>query len=643
MKLLPIIASLSLIWFISCDKSIVTVDSCGDQILDPGEECDSGIGALTCESLGYYNPEGQLRCLSNCHLDAAECGGRCGDNQVDADDGERCDGIQLEGQSCQSLGFGGGVLVCGDDCQFDIHGCANACGNGVVEGSEVCDDGNQRDDDGCSRSCVPENGWDCDDQEPTHCVSSCGDQVAVADEACDGADTRGVTCLSLGYHGGVLVCSAGCELDETPCQPFGRCGDGVLQSEHEDCEGSDVGGQTCLSLHLYPGELTCGQDCIFDTSRCVGWCGDGVIEPAETCDGANLDGATCVTQGFVSGVLTCATNCDSFVTTACTHCGNGYINTGETCDGGNLNGATCATQGFTLGTLACRADCLSFDTSGCYSCGDGIIGGPESCDGANVGGQTCAVVGCRPGTLLCNADCLGLNTSGCYHDQDEDADGLDDNCDNCPSIFNGSQTNADADGVGDACESGLPGQNLIAIAFFEAFAVVAPGWSVVLGTWTPGVDSITGSHLQGGNYIYNSVTTGTTFSVETIFQYNTIPPSEANKWTAVLFGVAYSGTTFSSGWECTYDRSNGQLGLYRYMGGWSSMAGMAIPNVAPATLSVKRRIRANVMSGQIQCTYNDENGATATLSYTNASAISGKTGIRVYNDTVQFNSFVLYQ
>ena len=54
----------------------------------------------------------------------------CGDGAVSA--GEQCDGSQLDGQSCQDLGFDGGSLGCTDACRFDTSGCTGkpaACGD----------------------------------------------------------------------------------------------------------------------------------------------------------------------------------------------------------------------------------------------------------------------------------------------------------------------------------------------------------------------------------------------------------------------------------------------------------------------------------------------------------------------------------
>lgn len=65
----------------------------------------------------------------------------CGNGIVDA--GEECDGVNLNGKSCQVLGFGGGTLSCypkgtAGQCSFDTTGCTS-CGPGTVKpGSRQC-------------------------------------------------------------------------------------------------------------------------------------------------------------------------------------------------------------------------------------------------------------------------------------------------------------------------------------------------------------------------------------------------------------------------------------------------------------------------------------------------------------------------
>jgi uncharacterized protein DUF1566 len=87
---------------------------------------------------------------------------------------EDCDGADLGGASCTSLGFLGGTLACGSSCRFDTSGCAtDLCGNGVRDGIE----------------------------------------------SCDGADLGGATCASLGFGGGALACTPACGFDPSGCTP----------------------------------------------------------------------------------------------------------------------------------------------------------------------------------------------------------------------------------------------------------------------------------------------------------------------------------------------------------------------------------------------------------------------------------------
>lgn len=71
------------------------------------------------------------------------------------------------------------------------------CGDGLISGSEACDDGNTQSGDGCSSACEIEEGWECTG-EPSLCVSECGDGIAVGDEECDdGNSINGDGCNNL--------------------------------------------------------------------------------------------------------------------------------------------------------------------------------------------------------------------------------------------------------------------------------------------------------------------------------------------------------------------------------------------------------------------------------------------------------------
>jgi beta-lactamase superfamily II metal-dependent hydrolase len=64
----------------------------------------------------------------------------CGDGAVKGE--EQCDGADLDGQSCESLGFDAGTLACDLRCGFDTSACVTlsfSCGDGVVTGYEECE------------------------------------------------------------------------------------------------------------------------------------------------------------------------------------------------------------------------------------------------------------------------------------------------------------------------------------------------------------------------------------------------------------------------------------------------------------------------------------------------------------------------
>jgi predicted outer membrane repeat protein len=61
----------------------------------------------------------------------------CGDGVVTSD--EDCEPTSLRWWGCEHKGYGSGTLKCTADCRWDTTQCVDGCGNGRVEGSEVCD------------------------------------------------------------------------------------------------------------------------------------------------------------------------------------------------------------------------------------------------------------------------------------------------------------------------------------------------------------------------------------------------------------------------------------------------------------------------------------------------------------------------
>jgi hypothetical protein len=130
-------------------------------------------------------------------------------------------------------------------------------------------------------------------------VGDDGDSSGDSDSG-DTGDNGASTSAATGTSGGATTGGAA------------MCGDGVAEGA-EACDGTDLAGQTCASLGEASGMLSCLADCSdFDTSGCGGaapMCGNGQIEGLEQCDGAQLGGQSCMSQGYDTGVLTCDASC----------------------------------------------------------------------------------------------------------------------------------------------------------------------------------------------------------------------------------------------------------------------------------------------------------------------------------------------
>ncbi|MFH2006653.1 MAG: hypothetical protein ABI333_08720 [bacterium] len=374
-------------------------------------------------------------------------------------------------------------------------------------------------------------------------------------------------------------------------------------------------------------------------------CGDGVIDIGEVCDGAALGGETCQSQGYYGGTLGCNAGCSALVTTGCSGtCGDGTVNGPEVCDGAALGGETCMTQGFYGGTLTCLANCAGFNTGACTSaCGNNVVDSGEDCDGANLGGASCGTLGCRSGALTCNTNCT-FNPSGCYANHDEDGDGIDDNCDNCPTYSNAGQQNADSDGVGSVCEDPGNAALLSQITAFESLLTTAGIWTVYGGTWTPGVDEVTGSRIGGGgNYLHATSIPNVNYSVEATFHMDQPPPSGAN-WTNVVFGWSTPGGNVWA-YACVYERGPDVLSIYRAEGGpWNWLNNT---NITTTVMDSQwHRLRVFRDGDTVRCVYDDQAGGSGQVQISGGDVwadMSGLAGLRVYNETTTFTSFVIYE
>ncbi len=163
------------------------------------------------------------------------------------------------------------------------------CGNGIVDSSEQCDDGNLVNGDGCSSTCQLE------------VAPSCGDGNLDPGEQCDDSNSDNTdACLN-------------------NCQNA-SCGDGYVWAGVEQCDdGNLVNGDGCSST------------CQLEVAPA---CGDGNLDPREQCDDGNQDNTDA-----------CLNTCQN------ASCGDGFVWQGqEQCDDGNTTdgdgcSSTCQTEG----------------------------------------------------------------------------------------------------------------------------------------------------------------------------------------------------------------------------------------------------------------------------------------------------------
>lgn len=416
--------------------------ACGDAVIHTsnGEQCDDGniVGGDGCdpqckiEICGNGLAQGNEECDDGNVKSSDGCNATC-----QAESGYSCSGSPSTCQTGCGDGIKAGAEQCDDGNIVDGDGCSSVCasevcGNGLLQANEDCDDGNANNGDGCNALCKKE---------------ICGDGVLQSSlgETCDGSQLGGKNCLSLdmGFDSGTLSCSDQCQFNTSLCKapPKISCGDGIKNGT-EVCDGNQLGSETCLTLNMGfdSGTLSCSAQCLFNTSQCKTTpqpsCGDGIINGTEVCDGSQLGGKTCLglDMGFDSGTLSCNGQCQ-FNTSLCQappkiSCGDGIKNGTEACDGSDLNSKTCLTlgMGFVDGPLACNGDC-TYNLKQCATppkevCGDGALQAGEQCDTGTLNNSTCMTLGFQGGDLKCTQcmfDTVACQGSAVVEVKNEDA------------------------------------------------------------------------------------------------------------------------------------------------------------------------------------------------------------------------------
>lgn len=169
------------------------------------------VGHLIARSPEHATPASARRVVTGVFdvrrgLDFRPASSVCGNGTRET--GEACDGADLGGFTCETVGYASGALACESSCLFNYDACvANpVCGNGILEINEECDAG-------------PDNSDTVPDACRTNCKRAyCGDDVVDIFEDCEGSNLLGETCKTLGYDGGTLKCDPEfCEYDDERC------------------------------------------------------------------------------------------------------------------------------------------------------------------------------------------------------------------------------------------------------------------------------------------------------------------------------------------------------------------------------------------------------------------------------------------
>ncbi|MCH9683922.1 MAG: proprotein convertase P-domain-containing protein [Deltaproteobacteria bacterium] len=499
----------------SFDDSMCEMFSCGNGVIEGTEFCDGlELANQSCITQGLDG--GTLVCADNCMgYDISGCFD-CGDGVIGGM--EQCDGLDLAGQDCTSQGFMFGNLSCDASCNYDISECTNDPTFCSSPGSQIGPDGGtvtmdsvivpvlgefvtdvnvyldaphtfvgdllvdiRHVDTDTSRTLVDQACGGTEDVDATFdqdalALPDCMAPIAIEGDVLPEEDLDDYVGMAdpAGTWEIVITDQAGgdqgtldqwCVVFQTSPVDPNVCGDGV-RTFGEQCEGADLGGDTCQTQGFSFGDLACTPGCTFDLTDCTDtptFCSAPAssIGPDPGADTASTIVVPSIGQ-FVTDVNVTIdathtsvgdleidvrhVDTNSVVRLAEGNCAGGadvlatfdqdagavpdcvapiaiegpvlpledldaYVGLADSAGEWELTIAdTAAGNGGTLNEW-----CVSFETAAVDPnvCGDGAITFAEDCDGGNLAGQDCEGLGFPQGGMLsCDAACQ-FDTTGC--------------------------------------------------------------------------------------------------------------------------------------------------------------------------------------------------------------------------------------
>jgi CSLREA domain-containing protein len=138
------------------------------------------------------------------------------------------------GNTCEAADQRGVVRPLGARC--DIGAVESACGNGVTDAGEECDDGNSTDGDGCQHNCA---------------LPGCGDGVTTPPEQCDDGNHDAGDCCAADCV--FEAADSSCGSDDEPCTSDVCDGNGQCTHPALDCGEclTCVPGEGCVPPYLF--------------------------------------------------------------------------------------------------------------------------------------------------------------------------------------------------------------------------------------------------------------------------------------------------------------------------------------------------------------------------------------------------------